>query len=1079
MLFNSKRIIFGVLLLLLYVGGYGQNEGSIDPLLPDVIPPSPTAASIARYGELPVNHYTGSLSLSIPLHTAQGKSLAVPISLNYSSSGCKVDALASWVGDGWAALAGGLISRTLRGMEDERPGVGYWAMDDSIPDAFPNQSDFLQWQPSDARKRDLAEGFYDAQPDIFSFNFLNYAGKFMITPEGKVHGMPANRLRVEFDPLPSPSLDWFRVTTPDGNVFFFEDVETTVSESVCGGSSSFNTYNSSWYLSKIISADRLDTVSFTYGTALIKHPINRSETDYQLIGSQSGVGHCTPKPPSICYSIVETEIKYLREIKTLRESIQFYSNGNRLDIDDSRMLDSIVVERNGLKWKSFHLVHDYFLTQTGLAASSWPSGGGIDRFKRLRLKSIFEASCTGAHLPAYTFDYNPKPIAPYGCFAMDHWGYFNGKANPHLRPTKILNGSTWYGANREVDVNFAVAGMLEKITYPTGGYVTFQYEGNDFGQGKQAVGGMRLKKQAVHDGSSGQNEIVKTYSYIDPANPQNSSGTILALPNYLYQVWELEVEYAQTGNGNSTPYVARECLHWARSSSSKANLAYTKGSPVGYAFVTEFWGKNGIGGKSVMKFRTGNDPAVMVPPFTPSGENDHKRGQMLAKWIYDAAGSLVQKEEFTYSDSLVYQMGGAVCAYRKKHVILDPGYQEFFFEKYFVNSEWVFPTAHRIVRYDPISQDSFAQQITFEYDNPSHFLPTRTFKTLSDGRVSMQKKKYAADYAPSVIMESVSQLTIGDLLAKNMVETVIEEQNWEGADLQNLSLITGKVNALSDFSNQTDPDKSNIKPYAVWVLEAEIPITKSAFSPREHFNAQSQQYEVLIPDFSFDNVANDYTKRAEFYFGEQGNLLEQKISGGASTSYIWNDGAYLPLAKVINASADEIAFTGFESVGNNQPGGFTIIHTGNSGGWQQNAFAGQNSFQLSGKTLKWTAPSGSTNSYTLSFWTNGGTFNINKSNTSSSQSGPNGWELKEYTFSLGAGQSVELTGSGIIDEVRLIPEDALLESSYSFDQRERVIHTAGPDAQAKAFEYDSFNRLKYIKDVEGNYRQSVMYFYKR
>lgn len=1079
MLFNCKPFILSLFLGLLYGGGYGQNEGSIDPLLPDVIPPSPTAASIAQYGELPVNYYTGGLNLSIPLYTAQGRSLAIPVSLNYSSSGCKVDALASWIGDGWSAHAGGVISRTLRGMEDERPGVGYWAMDDSIPDAFPNPSDFLHWQPSDARKRELAEGFYDAQPDIFSFNFLNYAGKFMIAPDGTVHGMPAHRLRIEFDPLPSPSLDWFKVTTPDGNVFLFEDVESTASESVCGGLSSFNTYNSSWYLSKMISADRLDTISFEYGTALIKHPINRSETDYQLIGSQAGVGHCATKPPSICYSIVETEIKYLKEIKTLRERLTFFSNGNRMDIYDARMLDSLVVERNGLKTKSFHLIHDYFQTQAGLAATFWPTGGGINRLKRLKLNALYEASGTGERLPSYIFDYNSKPVAPYGCFAMDHWGYFNGKANPHLRPEMILNGSTWHGADREVDVNFAIAGILEKITYPTGGYVSFEYEGNDFGQGKQAVGGMRLKKQTVHDGSGQQNDIIKSYAYTDPNNPQNSSGTILAMPNYLYQVWELEVESTVSGNGSSMPYVARECLHWARGSSSKANLAYTKGSPVGYGFVTEIWGKNGIGGKTLMKFRTGKDPAVMVPPFTPSGGNDHKRGQMLAKWTFDASGSLVQKEEIAYSDSLVYKMGGAVCSFRKKHIVLDPGYQEFFFEKFFLNSEWVFPISNRIVQYDPVSQDSFVQMTTFEYDNPSHFLPTRIFRSLSNGRVSMQKKKYAADYDATVMMESGSQLTIGDLLAKNMVETVVEEQNWEGPDPQSLSLISGRVNVLSNFSNQADPDQSCIKPFAVWVLETESPIAASAFLPREHFNAQSQQYEVLIPDFSFDNSVNDYVKRTTFHFGEKGNLLEQRLVGGAPHTYVWNEAAYLPLAKVINASANEIAFTGFESVGNNQAGGFTIIQSGSSGGWQQNAFTGKYGLQLSGKTLKWTAPSGPSQTYILSFWTNGGTFSVNQSNTASTQSGPNGWELRAFTFSLGIGQSIELTGSGIIDEVRLIPADAMVESSYCYDQKERITHSTGPEGQAQTFEYDTFNRLQYIRDVEGNYRQSILYYYKR
>lgn len=1083
MLFNCKRIIIGVLLGLMHWGSYGQNEGSIDPLLPDIIPPSPTAASIAQYGELPVNYYTGGLNLHIPLHTVKGRSLSVPVSLSYSSSGCKVDALASWIGDGWSAQAGGVISRTLRGMEDERPGVGYWAMGDSTPDAFPNLGDFLQWHPHDDRKRALAEGFYDGQPDVFNFNFLNYAGKFMIAPDGKVHGMPAHRLRFEFDTLPDPSISWFKVTTPDGLVLFFEEVEATVSESVCGGSSSYNTYNSSWYVSKIISADRLDTVFFDYGSALITHPISRSETDYQFVGMQGGIGQgsCAIKPPSICYSIVTTQIKFLKEISTLREQVQFFSNGLRQDVFNTRMLDSVVIKRNGLKIKSFHLGHSYFPTQIGLQASSWPAGGGIDRLKRLRLDSVYEASASGERLPAYVFDYNPNPIAPYGCFAIDHWGYFNGKANSHLRPEMQMNdGSTWYGANREVDTRFAIAGMLEKITYPTGGSVTFEYEGNDFGPGKQAVGGMRLKKQIVHDGNGHQNDIVKMYQYTVPNAPQNSSGVILAMPNYKYQVWELEVENWQSGSSYNMPFVARECLHLARGSSSKANLAYTKGSPVGYGYVTEILGNQGEGGKTVMMFRTGKDPAVMVPPFTPSGENDHKRGQLLAKWIYNAAGELVQKEENSFSDSLAYRMGGTVCSYRKKHIILDPGYQDFFFEKFFMNSEWVFPTATRITQYDPVSQDSFVQMTSYEYDNPAHFLPTRIFSTLSNGRVRMQKKKYTGDYEPSVMVESGSQLTISDMLAKNMVETVIEEQNWEGGDAQNLSLHSGKVNVFSDVATDPDPDKSNIKPCEVWMLETEAPIAESAFAPREHFNANSNTYWTLIPDYSQDSIVNDYVKRAEFRFREKGNLIEQKLTGGASTSYIWNEAVFLPLAKVVNASADEIAYTSFESPGDNDEGGFQIQHTnGSQGGWNTMAYTGEKCFDISGKKLIWTAPAAVSGEFVLSFMGRYGTFTTNQTATATSQNAARGWQLYEFRFTPSPGQTLELLGTGLIDEVRLMPADALFESTYAFDQKERVINTSGPESTAQSFEYDSFNRLQYIKDVIGNYRQGILYHYKK
>ncbi len=1082
MIFINKHFILGALLGILCLGSYGQEEGSVTPLLPDVIPPSPTAASIARYGELPVNYYTGGLSLSLPLHTAQGKSLAVPISLSYASSGCKVDAFASWVGDGWSANAGGVISRTMRGKEDERPGVGYWAMDDSIPDAFPDLNPFLQWNPSDARKRDLAEAAFDAQPDIFSYNFLNFSGKFFIAPDGSVHGMPAHRLKIEFDPLPSPSLAWFKVTTPDGNVFFFEDAESTQAESVCGGNSSFSIYNSSWYLSRIVSADRQDTVTFDYGTAQITHPISRSETDYQLATQTSGAGNCAVKSPVICHSIVNTEIRYLTDIHTLREHISFFSNGNRLDIANARILDSIVVERNGQKLKSFHFSHDYFQSHSGLSTFLWANGVMPNPHKRLRLDSFYEASASGEGMPSFEFRYNSQPIPPYGSFAMDHWGYYNGVNNTTLLPTQTLNGSTWAGANREPNPQYAVAGMLEEITYPTGGFVAFEYEGHDYGSpGIYPLGGMRLKKQIAGDGLNAANDMVKNYVYTDPANPQNSSGKILALPHYMHQVWELEVENFQSQSGLSMPYVARECLHWARSSSTQTNLNYTKGSPVGYAYVTEILGNNGEGGKTVMHFRTGSDPAVMIPPFTPSGSNDHKRGQLLSKAIYDADGNLVQKEENSFGESLAYKIGGAVCTYRKKHIILDPGYQEFFFEKFYMNSEWVFPTSTQVTQYDPISGAAFAQTTSFSYDNPSHFLPTRIVKEKSTGRLSVLKKKYVADYEPFVVVESGSSLTIADMLAKNMVETVMEEQSWEGPNVNSLSLIAGRVTVFANWSASPDPDKSIIKPYAVWMLETDAPIAESSFVPREHYNNTAETYWQLIPDYTQDGLVNDYVERARFRFGEQGNLLEQQLVGGNPTAYIWNKGGYLPLAKVGNAQADEIAFSSFEEEGEDEEGGFRIVHTnGSSNGWMNTPFTGENSFNLSGKKLTWTAPAGVSGDFVLSFWGKNGTFTISQTASSvSPQNGPNGWQYREFRFSLQANQSLEIYGTGLIDEVRLMPADALFESTYSFDTKERVTHIGSPEGQAQRFDYDSFNRLKYIIDVEGNFRQGLYYNYKK
>src|SRR5450631_2669915 len=81
---------------------------------------SPTAASLGKYGDIPVNYHTGIPEIGIPIYTVQSGSLKLPISLSYHASGLKVQEAASWVGAGWALNAGGTITRTVVGAPDDR-----------------------------------------------------------------------------------------------------------------------------------------------------------------------------------------------------------------------------------------------------------------------------------------------------------------------------------------------------------------------------------------------------------------------------------------------------------------------------------------------------------------------------------------------------------------------------------------------------------------------------------------------------------------------------------------------------------------------------------------------------------------------------------------------------------------------------------------------------------------------------------------------------------------------------------------------------------------------------------------------
>ena len=59
----------------------------------DVTMPAPNAASLGKYGDVPVSYFTGVPSISIPIHTVQSGPLSLPLSLNYHAGGSGLGSL--------------------------------------------------------------------------------------------------------------------------------------------------------------------------------------------------------------------------------------------------------------------------------------------------------------------------------------------------------------------------------------------------------------------------------------------------------------------------------------------------------------------------------------------------------------------------------------------------------------------------------------------------------------------------------------------------------------------------------------------------------------------------------------------------------------------------------------------------------------------------------------------------------------------------------------------------------------------------------------------------------------------------
>ena len=108
---KTKKLLLSTLFFLNLGLCKGQNP-------PQMIPPPPTAYSLGKYGDIPVGLYTGVPDVTIPIYTLKNRDIAVDVSLSYHGGGVKVDELASFVGLGWSLNAGGVITRTVKGLPE-------------------------------------------------------------------------------------------------------------------------------------------------------------------------------------------------------------------------------------------------------------------------------------------------------------------------------------------------------------------------------------------------------------------------------------------------------------------------------------------------------------------------------------------------------------------------------------------------------------------------------------------------------------------------------------------------------------------------------------------------------------------------------------------------------------------------------------------------------------------------------------------------------------------------------------------------------------------------------------------------
>lgn len=288
------------------------------------------------------------------------------------------------------------------------------------------------------------------------------------------------------------------------------------------------------------------------------------------------------------------------------------------------------------------------------------------------LDSVREFDGSGNSLEPYTFTYYPGGVTMLMDItsAIDHWGFYNGMdQRPNnqssiipvyensfcqrepleiaLKKTRIT-GET----NAQIDTlikHYLLAGTLQKVTYPTKGYTTFDYESNDFSamvyksqnvnepntvydlnEGNLPAGGIRVKK--ITDVANSGISTVKEYKYVKDYLKSNS----VAGPNN----YTLNLEKKSSGilSGYVNYYMMfRNSLGDGRLDFAATSSSCMGGDYIGYSEVAEIVNGTDVTIHKFTDFETNPDvnPEQTATFTTTASEDGYSSGPIIRLNSFD------------------------------------------------------------------------------------------------------------------------------------------------------------------------------------------------------------------------------------------------------------------------------------------------------------------------------------------------------------------------------------------------------------------------------------------------------------
>ena len=695
-----KKSLSSIFLMLLTLCVYSQEQNGIEQFIPSQ---TPDVAAFSKVNFLPISEYTGKPNISVPLYQIKLGSMSIPISVTYNYGGIKVDDVASSVGLGWSLNAGGNIVRQINGLHDLKPA--------SSPSGYGIQGFLSDTQGADCSQYLARDGepdfFFASAPGLntkfipklnptYGYNFLDINDYKLdaidLNKQGNIIKMQAWRYNGNLNLHTNPNV--FNHSSVDLVTYSSGLVSTKITNTQ-GFVYTFSDFSLNANLSQVTSWDqsssqptqppRSDRFIDAQALTTIFDPITNSTVyfDYTLPYEQNQFwkvkGVFRPDGTIGSKNAQENfhKKRKLHKIRFKDGEIEFFYEFTRLDLPayaDNIALDNKALSKIVIKDKNGNIIKDIRFVYSNRQTVQ---NCGDPECYRLMLDEIYFADEVGSsNLPGYKFVYNQTDLPKRNSWISDFLGYWNGQvASPapttlgHYIPKTYHNPNSGKYSFLPFDIgnpnytqlsgNFSLASneshakamLLEKITYPTGGYTVLDSELNQFKILGQTVngGGLRIKKQTIYDhDSSVQREIFYEYK---KANGE-TSGSIVNLPRFN--------DYEIGTPGYNGQYNGLRIYQ-----TQLANLKLTQSSFVGYSRVKVYETGNGYtiknftspedfpntdatvstpvnpNPRATLKVNNGTFPTMMI-------DADLFRGNLKEQAVHRQGGALVSKTINTY-----------------------------------------------------------------------------------------------------------------------------------------------------------------------------------------------------------------------------------------------------------------------------------------------------------------------------------------------------------------------------------------------------------------------------------------------